>query len=291
MQQIIEATLYFPQGTQVIAESLLREHGISSFIEGSSTLTLNPEEINDIYTCYFSSEEELFSLTTFLNNHFPTKIAYKLRYIDNQDWQTSWQKHWKIEKLGNVIIVPHFLDYKQKAGEIVITINPQMAFGTGTHETTKLCAQAIIEIFNKTPMSSFLDVGCGTGILSILASKLGATDIAAVDIEEDIIITAKGNCQHNGVKNISFSSSSLNDLSMQPFELVCANIISSELKKLWPRIQSLVSPEGTIILSGILKDEVEEFKTHLNLNPTQELQLNNWITLILASKKSNSSHS
>lgn len=281
MQQIIEAVLYFPEGSQALAESLLRECGVNSFVEGNPTLTLEVEDSKDIFTCYFNSEQEFLTLIASLNEHFPTKIAYQIRFIDNQDWQTAWQEHWQIERVGKIVIVPHFLTYEQSPDEIVITIDPQMAFGTGTHETTKLCLEALSTVIAKNDVASFLDVGCGTGILALAARKLGVGEIAAVDINDEIISIAKGNATQNGVEDIFFSSSSLDHIPVRKYDLICANIISSELEKLWPHLKTLLAKNGAIILSGILSSELASFKKKLKLTPRKIYRAGEWVALTI----------
>src|SRR5215213_9793630 len=146
------------------------------------------------------------------------------REVENQDWLAEWKKHWRPTETGKFIIAPTW-ETVETSEKIVIRIEPSMAFGTGTHETTKLCLRAIEE--NYDGAESFLDVGTGTGILAIAAAKLQAANfespILGCDTDEDSIKIAKENAELNETPNIKFYVGSISDETPE-FDFVCANL-------------------------------------------------------------------
>ena len=140
--------------------------------------------------------------------------------IENADWLAEWKKHWKPTTIGRFVIAPPWFDVDE-SDKIVIRIEPNMAFGTGTHETTQLCVAEIDKHY--VPGESFLDVGTGTGILAIAAAKLGATEIFACDTDTDSITIARENADANHTGSISFDTASISD-ETPAYDFVCANL-------------------------------------------------------------------
>ncbi len=170
--------------------------------------------------------------------------------VENKDWLAEWKKHWKATSIGKFIIAPPWEEVDADSG-IVITIEPNMAFGTGTHETTQLCLAAIGEFYD--PQQSFLDVGTGTGILAIAAAKLGGTHIMACDTDEDSVRLAKENADANGVSGqIEFVHGPI-DESSPGFDLVCANLTIDVIFPILPRLIS--KSMSCLLLSGILVEQ------------------------------------
>lgn len=176
------------------------------------------------------------------------------REVADQDWLHEWKKHWKATVIGRFVIAPPWEDISD-AGKIVIRIEPNMAFGTGTHETTQLCLTAIDE--NYRPGQSFLDVGTGTGILSIAAAKLNTDGselvFYACDTDANSIKIAKENAMRNGAASmIEFQTGSISDETPM-FDLVCANLT---LDVILPMLDLLLGKTREIlILSGILTEQ------------------------------------
>ncbi len=170
--------------------------------------------------------------------------------VENKDWLAEWKKHWKATEIGKFIIAPPWQEV-DAVPAIVITIEPNMAFGTGTHETTQLCLTAIGDTY--TPSQSFLDVGTGTGILAIAAAKLGGTNIVACDTDEDSVRLANENAAANGVSGqIDFFHGPIYD-GTPVFDLVCANLT---IDVILPILPLLISKAGSrLLLSGILVEQ------------------------------------
>lgn len=186
--------------------------------------------------------------------------------IADRDWLAEWKKSWQPSEIGRFIIAPPWIEsaalassVRSTAPQIIIHINPGMAFGTGTHETTRLCLKAIEKYFQG---GSFLDVGTGTGILAIAAAKMFPdARIEACDIDADAIEIAKDNARLNDVGDrIYFRAGSVND-ETESADLVCANLTAPVIVELLPLL--LGATCGRLVLSGILDSQVEMVKSRL----------------------------
>jgi len=185
------------------------------------------------------------------------------REVENADWLSEWKKHWRPTRSGRFVVAPSWFDVEDEASSIVIRIEPNMAFGTGTHETTKLCLRAIDEYYDGE--MSFLDVGTGTGILAIAAAKLftaSSPKILGIDVDKDSVDIARENAAANDVSDkIEFVQRTLDD-GIPDFEFVCANltldVISPILSKLIEKTQK------TLVLSGILTEQEDSIVKELN---------------------------
>jgi ribosomal protein L11 methyltransferase len=187
----------------------------------------------------------------------------QFHYIQEEDWEDAWKTHYKPITIGTKLVIqPAWLPIEEK-DRIPILMDPGMAFGTGTHPTTQLCLTAIEDYLQSGQL--VIDIGCGSGILSIAAALLGAKQVLALDIDSTALQNARKNIECNDVSNIvSLSQGSL-DLLLEelpsprvPAHLVVANIITKTLEVM---IQSglgkTILPAGTLILSGILDHQVE----------------------------------
>jgi len=208
------------------------------------------------------------------------------REIENQDWLAEWKKHWRPTETAKFIIAPTWETVEQ-GEKIVIRIEPSMAFGTGTHETTRLCLRAIEE--NYEGIWSFLDVGTGTGILAIAAAKFQAPDftfqVVGCDTDEDSIKIAIENAELNETPNIEFYVGSITDETPE-FDFVCANLTADVILPILPLL--IEKSRKFLILSGILKeqeklvtDALEKFQiTNYKIETDGE-----WVALHVKSKK------
>jgi ribosomal protein L11 methyltransferase len=174
------------------------------------------------------------------------------REVENQDWLAEWKKTWKPTVTDKFIIAPMW-ETIEKTDKIIIRIEPSMAFGTGTHETTRLCLQAIETHYNG---GSVLDVGTGTGILAIAAAKFQIPDstfqIVGCDTDEDSIVIAKENAEVNGTPEIEFYVGSIEENTPQ-FEFIFANLTADVIVPLLPLLVDKFTK--TLVLSGILTEQ------------------------------------
>jgi ribosomal protein L11 methyltransferase len=183
-----------------------------------------------------------------------------VREVENRDWLEEWKKGWQPVEVGRFLIAPPWTEIEHTHDRVVIRIEPGMAFGTGTHETTRLCLTAIEKHFAG---GSFLDVGTGTGILSIAAAKLfSSARIEACDTDAEAIAIARDNAAANNVlERIVFSAGSV-DQSTASFDLVCANLTADVILALLPELLNVTC--GRLILSGILNEQIEAIAARLH---------------------------
>jgi ribosomal protein L11 methyltransferase len=187
-----------------------------------------------------------------------------------------------------LVIKPSFKEYNQARDEIVLTIDPKMSFGTGEHQTTKLVLQ-ILEKHVK-PGMKVLDVGSGTGILSIAAIKLGAAYAVAVDSDEICYSNCKENCERNRIQNsIEIITGEITDVKENDFDIIFANIHKEVLLEISGEIKKLLRPDKLVILSGLLIQDFDETVTHYSdagFKLIEKQTIDEWIALAFKFRKS-----
>ncbi len=209
---------------------------------------------------------------------------FSVQKINHQDWNAEWKKSYKQIEVGEKIIIkPSWIKLEQDSPKEVIEIDPQMAFGTGTHATSQL----VIELLQELPQfpGTILDIGTGTGILAIVAARLFNAKVFAFDNDFTAAATAKQNFINNDVANKIeiFCSENLNLNNFQ-FELVLANINRNVIIQLIPEITKVLKPDGMAILSGILDEEKEKIFEKLNSNSLRlinERKQGEWVGLVV----------
>jgi ribosomal protein L11 methyltransferase len=221
---------------------------------------------------------ELFDALRIYNLPSSSVRDMSVREIAQRDWLEEWRQNWQPVEVGRFIIAPPWSELGNTDARLVIRIEPGMAFGTGTHETTRLCLQAIEKHFAG---GSFLDVGTGTGILAIAAAKLfPEARIEAIDTDEAAIAIARENAKANNVE-IAFRVGSINE-SMASADLVCANLTADVIVGM---VRSLVSLTcGKLILSGILETQIEMVQAGLQdcgISDFEIAQDGEWVALII----------
>ncbi len=180
--------------------------------------------------------------------------------VDDEDWENNWKRFYKPLKIGKrLMIVPMWEDYEVKGDELVVKMDPGLAFGSGTHETTRLCATLIEKHMQEG--DHVLDVGTGSGILAICESKLGAKDINAYDIDPVAVRVAKENAEKNGVYNITCGVSDLlKDVDMAGglYDFVSANIVSDIIMRMAPDLGRVTKIGATVVVSGVIDEYAEQ---------------------------------
>lgn len=206
--------------------------------------------------------------------------------IENQDWLAEWKKHWKPTETDKFIIAPTW-EKIENTNKIVIRIEPSMAFGTGTHETTKLCLKAIEEKYDGA--MSFLDVGTGTGILAVGAAKIQGKRISdkgkivGCDTDFDSIAIAKENGEINETENIEFYVGSIS-AETDSFDFVCANLTADVILPILPLL--IEKSKNILVLSGILKEQEKLITEELKKFQITDFKIETdgeWISVLVES--------
>ena len=177
------------------------------------------------------------------------------REIDGELWREQWKEHFKPHRIGKTIIIPAWIEYKASENEIPVYLDSNMAFGTGEHETTSMCVE-FLEQFVK-PDNVVLDVGCGSGILGIVASKLGAKEVVMTDIDPHAITATEHNMKINNVSNGKVVLKNLLDDTTIVGDVIVCNIMAEILIAFAPYIGGNLTENGVIILSGIILERID----------------------------------
>lgn len=210
-----------------------------------------------------------------------SRYDVELTHVPHENWAIEWRRGFEPQRIGKrLLLQPSWKPGERLPGDVVLTIDPENAFGSGDHETTRL----VLGVLERSIRGgeSVLDVGCGTGVLSIAALCLGASSAVAVDIEEDAVTVANRNASVNGVADrLHASTQSLSELE-QTFDVVLANIQTCVLVPMEQELRRHVAPGGYAVLSGILRQEEDEllaaFDTWKRLESLYE---NDWVAYVL----------
>ena len=209
------------------------------------------------------------------------------RVIEEEAWQESWKRHFHVLRVGRrIVICPTWREHRSQPNEIVLQLDPGMAFGTGHHPTTRMCLEALDTL--TTPGCRVLDVGCGSGILAIAAAKLGASVVVGVEIDEPASRVAEENVRRNGVEGfVTIVHGTLDAIPLPAhrYDLVLANISAKVVSDISGLLVDSVTPGGRVIVSGIIGDrraEVAKRLEHAGLVWTDEMLSEDWVTLIYA---------
>ncbi len=205
---------------------------------------------------------------------------------DENEWKDEWKKYFHTTKITDKIVIkPSWEEYTPSKDEIVIKIDPGMAFGTGTHETTSLC----IKMLEKYALGkkNLLDIGCGSGILMIVGAKLGAEKVDGIDIDPAVESVAKENLEDNEIDNFSVVIGNLVDDTDKKYDIVVSNILADTLMELLDDIEKVLEPGALVIFSGILKTrkhEILEKTEKHNFEKIDEKEENGWISYVFEYK-------
>jgi ribosomal protein L11 methyltransferase len=259
--------------------------------------------IEDILKAYFPHdnriEKRLVAMQKYIESIseiFPDleKPSFKTETICDPDWGEQWKKYFKpIRVSNNIIIKPTWERYTPASRDIVIEIDPGMAFGTGQHVSTRMCIEAIEDIImNDRSIKEWkvLDVGCGTGILGITAAKVGAQDVICADIDRKAVEIAGENAVINNVKSslrtLNKNAAAINE----PRNLIIANLTSNLLLSLRPHLIQLLLPEGYMIISGIIEQDAKKVEEQFSADPLvlhRVITEKEWVCYVLRKKSAN----
>ncbi len=219
-------------------------------------------------------------------------LAVTVNNVCEEDWENNWKKFFKPFNVGEKLLIkPTWENVENTENRKILEIDPGSSFGTGTHETTKLCLENMESIVKDN--DSVLDLGCGSGILSIGAYLLGATDLCMVDIDLNSVRVAKENLLQNKIPEDVFSAHCGNvitdetlkqTLCVKKYDLVVANIVADVLKAMSPHFGDFVKDDGTLIISGIISErcqEVVDVVTDKGFYVVSESEEGDWSCVIL----------
>src|SRR5215211_6236530 len=217
--------------------------------------------------------------------------AASYKEIADQNWMEAWKQHYKPILIGQrIAVVPAWMD-SPDPNRIAIKIDPGMAFGTGTHPTTQLCLELMEKEFDNQHPSHVIDVGCGSGILSIAAIKLGANKVLGVDIDEGSVKNSRENADTNQVGDeFILGIGSVDEIKNGQFafrkaSLVVANILAPVIVRLFDAsLADLIEDNGAIVLSGILQEQAQnviEAGQAKGLKMTEKRQMGDWVALTM----------
>jgi len=224
----------------------------------------SPDGIGKIYgqiACGVHSLEEVLSIILHelerIKEFLPIGKGFtEYHYVQDEDWANSWKQYYEVLSISpRVTICPSWEQVDIQDGKVVVMLDPGSAFGTGTHETTSMCAEMIDEVITNEDV--VLDLGCGSGILSILSEKLGAAYVEAIDIDQLATNVAVDNCTKNNAK-VDCHTGELCDAKRHDYTLIIANIIADILIILSPQIKDYLAPDGHFLISGIIDTKAQK---------------------------------
>ena len=182
--------------------------------------------------------------------------------VNEEDWENNWKKYYKPLKVGEKIVIkPIWEKYNKNLGEVIVELDPGMAFGTGSHETTRMCIKALERHVNKD--STVFDIGTGSGILAIAAAKLGAKNTIGVDLDPVAVDSARMNVSYNDISNIEILYGDLMDVVKGKANIVIANIMADIIMFLAEQVKEFILEGGYFISSGIITSKKDEVITKL----------------------------
>jgi ribosomal protein L11 methyltransferase len=203
--------------------------------------------------------------------------------LTEEDWTNAWKKHYHALRVGQrMVIKPPWQEYKPQSDEVVVVLDPGMAFGTGLHPTTRMCLQALEE--HLEPGAKVLDLGTGSGILAIAAAKLGAGSVLALDNDPLAVRAAQANVQSNGVQNLVNVEPGSLDRAAGEFDMVLVNILARVIIELADQgLVERVRATGLMIAAGIVVEQEAEVTAALRahgLEMVERKQEKDWVTLV-----------
>lgn len=201
------------------------------------------------------------------------------KYVEDQDWENEWKKDYKAFRISDrVVICPSWEKYDASSSDVVVSLDPGSAFGTGTHETTSTCAKLLDTAVESG--QKILDLGTGSGILAIICKKLGAGAVDAVDIDKLAIDVAVENCALNDCPDINCYVGELKDVKDSGYDIIVANIIADVIAAIAADIPAKLAPDGKFICSGIIntkKDRVEKALADAGFSIVRVEEKNDWM--------------
>lgn len=238
-----------------------------------------------------SIKSTLAELKTLDENNEFGRLETEIENMTELDWANNWRQYFHPIEIGKKLMIkPEWEELPEPTDRIVFNIEPGMSFGTGSHYTTQLCLEELEKYI--TPGVKILDLGCGSGILSIISLLLGASEAVAVDIDPNAVDTAYSNAERNGVGRESYKVLSGNvisdvdiqkEISKSKYDVIAANIVADVIIALAPKAREYMKDDGVFITSGIIEDRLEDVKKALQENNFKIVKINqrkDWVSIV-----------
>ena len=271
----------------VLAEETYKDLEMVSTTEGTLKVFLNPDSSSaemlteDYISNVLTSQRNLLRARG-LSDEELGSWEFSVQKKPNEDWSKKWKEKWDVTHVSDrITVVPDWIEYSpHREDEVIIRLEPGCAFGTGTHQTTQLCMKAIEKYM---PLNAKMaDIGTGSGILAICASKFGASEVYGCDNDPTVIDVAK----ENAFKNDAECTFELNtaDKITEKYDFICANILHNVLAEIMGNLKNIMKDGATMVLSGILdekKSVVIDAVKKYNLTLLEEAHQDQWVALIV----------
>lgn len=248
---------------------------------------LERDRTHSLIHVYIKQEKDALECVEFIKARLDAEgIEYETSIVgvNEEDWANNWKQYYHTQRIGKrIIVTPSWEEYTPVEGEVQMRLDPGMAFGTGTHDTTRLCLELLEEVV--TPETRILDVGTGSGILSVGGVLLGAPSALGVDIDPVAVKVADENAEINGVTDkTEFVCGDLTDKVHGKFEIVTANIVADVIIRLLSTVKNYLLKGGVLIVSGIIDtraDEVENACHEAGFVTEKRLEHGGWVAIKL----------
>ena len=278
MDNFIQADIYTASQAIDGITGALTDYGITGFIISDSAdfeSFLADKNANWDYV-----DDELMGLskvephiTLYVHDNYYGNLRMELANVKEEDWANNWKKYYKPFRVGKTLVVkPSWEEVTPAAGDRILEIDPASTFGTGQHHTTKLVMEALEDIVK--PGAKVLDLGCGSGILSIASLLFGAEKVTMCDIFENAVKTASENVEKNNFTHehyTAYCGNIIDDAELRSklgtgYDVVCANIVADVIIGMSPLFAGFMKPDATLIVSGIIDERLDEVNAALTEN-------------------------
>ena len=233
---------------------------------------------------YMETNENVLAVVEQLKIMLPQDAEVEVISVNEDDWANNWKKYYHPIRVGkNLVIKPSWIEYEKQEKDIIVELDPGMAFGTGTHETTRMCMEHLEKYINEN--SRVLDVGCGSGILSITSLLIGAKEVTGVDIDPVAVKVAIENGAMNNFKEPQYTikRGNLVDEAQGKYDVIVANIIADVIIGVCGDVKQFVADDGVFISSGIIVDRKEDVKKAFEKQGytiVEELEEGEWVSFV-----------
>lgn len=289
-----EVTVELNNDAAEAVANIMNELGSGGVVADTNKNNNNNNKNRVRLTAYYYNDEDFPELFSELKGRINKladfsidtgELLISLNDKHHQDWATSWHKYFKPLDIGKKFIVCPSWETVEEGNRQIIKIDPGMAFGIGGHETTQMCVSLLEKyIVNVNEQKNMLDIGTGTGILTIVAAYLGIQDILGIDLDPAAVSAARENISINQVEdNVRIIKGDMTKDINNTFSIITANLLPNLIMRLLPSVPPLMSDKTKLILSGIIpekKDIIVDTFGHLGLKLIDEEKMNDWLSLV-----------